>query len=105
MELVLLGLLLIFLGSDFLAQEIVGTDEDTLPLRANLYLESPPRDIDGSNQCLQYVVDASVSVSQEGRRLTSGLSIEFDVNYQILVVDEEGVLIAQVSDSPQSTSS
>jgi NarL family two-component system sensor histidine kinase LiaS len=103
-ELVLLGLLLILSGSDFLAQEIVGTVEDTLPLRASIYLESSPRDIDGLNQWLQYVVDDSVAVSQEGLRLSRGFSIEFDVNYQLLVVDDEGVLIAQVSDSPQSTS-
>jgi len=103
-ELVLLGVLLILLGSDFLAQEIVETVEDTLPLRASIYLESSPRDIDGLNQWLQYVVDDSVAVSQEGRRLSRGFSIEFDVNYQLLVVDDEGVLIAQVSDSPQSAS-
>jgi NarL family two-component system sensor histidine kinase LiaS len=103
-ELVLLGLILIFLRSDFLAQEIVGTIEDTLPLRASLYLENSPRDIDGLNQWLQYVVDDSVAESQHGRRLSRGLSIEFDVNYQILVVDEEGLLIAQVSDNPQPDS-
>ena len=103
-ELVVVGLLLLILNSDFLAQEIAGAINDDLVPRESPYLESTPPDEEGLNRWLQIVVDDSGAVSQEGRHLSRGLSIEFDVNYQILVVNEDGVLIAQVSDRLQSAS-
>lgn len=96
-ELAVVGLLLLILNSDFLAQEIVGALKDDLAPRASLYLESTPPDVEGLNRWLQLVVDDSVAVSQEGRRITQGFSVKFDQNYQVFVIDNEGMLLAQVS--------
>ena len=94
-EVALLIVLFLFLNSDTITQEVVKTVRDGFVPQAGTFLESTPADIGGLNLWLQTTVDSSVATTSGGRRLTEGLSINFDQDYQIVVVDREGKLIAQ----------
>ena len=94
-ELALLGLLLILLNTEFLGEEFVKTIRDGYVPQASNFLESEPPDIDGLDIWLQAQVNDSVATNEGGRRITQGLSINFDQDYQIIVVDEGGNLLAQ----------
>ena len=93
-ELALLSLLLILLNSEFLSEEFVKTIRDGYVPQASKYLESEPPDIDGLDTWLQAQVNDSVATNEGGRRITQGFSINFDQDFQIIVVDEDGNLLA-----------
>lgn len=97
-ELLLLGVLLIALNSDFLIGEIVGTIRSDIVPRATTYLDRIPPDIEGLNIWLNSVIDDSITTEAGSRRITQGLSIQFDQNYQLFVIDADGTLLAQASD-------
>jgi len=97
-ELALLGLLLILINSELLSEEFVKTIRDGYVPQASAFLESEPPDIDGLDIWLQAQINDSVATNEGGRRITQGLSINFDQNYQIIVVDEDGNLLAQAVD-------
>lgn len=103
-ELALVALLVIVLNSDFLTEEIVAVVEDSIVPRASKYLASSPPDIDGLNAWLQTVIDDSVAKDGEGRRITRG-HIQFERDYQLYVVDADGLLLAQALEghSPSPT--
>jgi NarL family two-component system sensor histidine kinase LiaS len=103
-ELVLIGLLLVLLNSEFLTQEIVGTIREDLVPQASGYLDRTPPDTEGLGNWLRSIVDDSVASGQGSRRLTRGLSIQFDQNYQLFVIGSSGQLLAQVSDEHSSSS-
>jgi NarL family two-component system sensor histidine kinase LiaS len=94
-ELALLSLLLILINSELLNEEFVKTIRDGYVPQASSFLESEPPDIDGLDIWLQAQVNDSVATNEGGRRITQGLSINFDQDYQIVVVDEVGNLLAQ----------
>ena len=94
-ELALLGLLLILLNSEFLSEEFIKTIRDGYVPQAKKYLENEPPDIDGLDTWLQAQVNDSVATNEGGRRITQGFSINFDQDFQIIVVDEGGKLLAQ----------
>jgi len=97
-ELALLGLLLILINSELLSEEFVKTIRDGYVPQASSFLESEPPDTKGLDIWLQAQVNDSVATNEGGRRITQGLSINFDQNYQIIVVDENGNLLAQAVD-------
>ena len=94
-ELVLILLLIIGLNSGFLTREIVAAVEEDIAPQARLFLESTPPDLDGLNGWLRTIADDSVSSQSQGRRLTRGLSIEFDQDYRLFVFGAGGRLLAQ----------
>ena len=93
-ELALLGLLLILLNSDFLTQEIVSTIRSDLVPQVSGYLDNSPSDVEGLRKWLRTVVDDSIANEQGSPRLTQGLSIQFDQNYQLFVIETGGKLLA-----------
>jgi NarL family two-component system sensor histidine kinase LiaS len=97
-ELVILGLLLLVINSDFLIGEIVSSIRSDVVPQTATYLDRTPPDITGLNSWLSFVVDDSVTTESGSRRITRGLSIQFDQNYQLFVIDSEGTLLAQASD-------
>jgi NarL family two-component system sensor histidine kinase LiaS len=97
-ELAILGLLLLALNSDFLIGEIVAAIRSDVVPQAATYLDRIPPDVEGLNTWLRTVVDDSTANDGGSRRLTQGLSIQFDQNYQLFVIDADGTLLAQVSD-------
>ncbi len=94
-ELALLSLLLILINSELLNEEFVKTIRDGYVPQASSFLESEPPDVDGLDVWLQAQVNDSVATNAGGRRITQGLSINFDQDYQIIVVDTDGKLLAQ----------
>jgi NarL family two-component system sensor histidine kinase LiaS len=94
-ELALFLLLIIILNSGFLTREIVGVVEEDIVPRAIPFLESTPPDLDGLNSWLGTIVDDSVASDGQGRRITRGLSIEFDQDFRLFVIGADGRLLAQ----------
>ncbi len=101
-ELALLGLLFLLLNSNFLTQEIVSTIRSDLVPQVSGYLDSSPADVEGLNKWLRTVVDDSIGSEQGSPRLTRGLSIQFDQDYQLFVIETSGRLLAQASDRHSS---
>jgi two-component system, NarL family, sensor histidine kinase LiaS len=111
-ELLLLAVLLAFVRSDFLINEMGNALEELLVPEASLYLQRDPPDLDGLNNWLQRTFDdgrsAEEAAAETGFSIARSLNdgphspwqFSFDDTQPAYVLDRDGRLLAQNPSSP-----